>query len=405
MESEHQLMDHLSSTNIARILPVDGFQGALVGRVWRPGLGPSVVAVRSDGLFDISATCSTVSGLAAMDDPARVVKSAKGDRIGSLEEIAGNTAPDSRDVSKPWLLAPVDLQVIKAAGVTFAVSMLERVIEERARGDASAAAAIRAEVLRLVGDDLSRLKPGSPEAMALKDVLVAQGAWSQYLEVGIGPDAEVFTKAPTLSSIGAFMDAGLHPKSTWNNPEPEVVLIVTGQGRIVGATLGNDVNLRDFEGRSALLLSKAKDNNASCSIGPFIRFFDDTFSLDHVRQTTVTLTVEGQDGFKLEGSSSINKISRDPEDLVAQTIGPHHQYPDGFALFLGTMFAPTQDRDEAGMGFTHKTGDIVTIAAPELGALVNRMKLSSECEPWTFGISALMANLAQRNLINTKPAG
>ncbi|WP_114944125.1 fumarylacetoacetate hydrolase family protein [Microvirga calopogonii] len=398
-------MDHLSSTNIARILPTDGFQGALVGRVWRPGIGPSVVAVRKDGLFDISATCSTVSGLAALDDPAGVLKAAKGERVGSLEEIAGNTSPDRRDPSKPWLLAPIDLQVVKAAGVTFAVSMLERVIEERARGDASAAAAIRAEVLRLVGDDLSRLKPGSPEAMALKEVLVAQGAWSQYLEVGIGPDAEVFTKAPTLSAVGAFMDAGLHPKSTWNNPEPEVVIIVTAEGKIVGATLGNDVNLRDFEGRSALLLSKAKDNNASCSVGPFIRFFDETFSLDDVRRTDVTLTVEGEDGFRLEGSSSITKISRDPEDLVAQTVGTHHQYPDGFALFLGTMFAPTQDRDDAGMGFTHKRGDIVTIAAPKLGALVNRMKPSSECEPWTFGLAAFMSNLAQRGLLNTRQAG
>ncbi len=404
-ESERQPMDHLAATNIAQLLPVDGFEGALVGRVWRPGLGPSVVAVREDGLFDISSTCSTVSELAAVDDPGRTVKTAQGERIGSLKDIAGNTPPDSRDPSKPWLLAPIDLQVIKAAGVTFAVSMLERVIEERARGDASAAAAIRAEVLRLVGDDLSRLKPGSAEAMALKEVLMAQGAWSQYLEVGIGPDAEVFTKAPTLSAVGAFMDAGLHPKSTWNNPEPEVVVIVTAEGKIVGATLGNDVNLRDFEGRSALLLSKAKDNNASCSVGPFVRFFDGTFSLDDVRQTTVTLTVEGEDGFKLEGSSSITKISRDPEDLVAQTVGPHHQYPDGFALFLGTMFAPTQDRGEAGMGFTHKRGDIVTIAAPKLGALTNRMKPSSECEPWTFGIRAFMSNLAQRGLINTRLAG
>jgi fumarylacetoacetate (FAA) hydrolase family protein len=397
------IMDHLSSTKTtAGILPADGFKGALAGRVWRPGLGPSVVAIRQEGVFDISASCSTMSGLAAMENPAGIVRSAEGERIGSLEEIVANTPPDSRDAARPWLLAPIDLQVVKAAGVTFAVSMLERVIEERARGDASAAVAIRAEVTRLVGDDLSRLRPGSPEAMDLKAVLVAQGAWSQYLEVGIGPDAEIFTKAPTLSAIGAFMDAGLHPKSTWNNPEPEAVLVVTGEGRIVGATLGNDVNLRDFEGRSALLLSKAKDNNASCSVGPFVRFFDETFTLDHVRRTTVTLTVEGEDGFRLEGSSSISKISRDPEDLVAQTIGPHHQYPDGFVLFLGTMFAPTQDRGEVGMGFTHKTGDIVTIAAPELGALVNRMKLSSECEPWTFGIGALMANLAQRNLIKAK---
>ncbi|MCB5174248.1 fumarylacetoacetate hydrolase family protein [Microvirga lenta] len=395
-------MDHLSSqVDLAEVLPADRFEGALAGRIWRPGIGPSVVAIRNDGVIDISSSCATMSELAAADDPARTLKNAEGERVGALEDILANTPPDRRDSSKPWFLAPVDLQVIKAAGVTFAVSMLERVIEERARGDASAAAAIRAEVSRLVGDDLSRLKPGSPEAMDLKAVLVAQGAWSQYLEVGIGPDAEVFTKAPTLSAVGPFMDAGIHPKSTWNNPEPEVVVVVAPTGRIVGATLGNDVNLRDFEGRSALLLSKAKDNNASCAIGPFIRFFDESFSLDDVRQTTVTLTVEGEDGFKLEGASSISKISRDPEDLVRQTIGPNHQYPDGFVLFLGTMFAPTQDRDEVGMGFTHKTGDIVTIAAPKLGALVNRVRPSSDCEPWTFGLSAFMANLAGRGLIKT----
>ncbi|MBZ6076268.1 fumarylacetoacetate hydrolase family protein [Microvirga puerhi] len=392
-------MSQVAFDDLSTALPEDSSVAALGGRVWRPGIGPSVVAIRPEGVFDLTASCPTMSALAALADPAQAVKTLPGERMGSLDDILANTPPDTRDPAKPCLLAPIDLQVIKAAGVTFAISMLERVIEERARGDASSAAAIRAEVTRLVGDDLSRLKPGSKEAMDLKAVLVAQGAWSQYLEVGIGPDAEVFTKAPTLSSVGTLMDAGIHPKSTWNNPEPEVVMVVTAEGRIVGASLGNDVNLRDFEGRSALLLSKAKDNNASCALGPFIRFFDQSFSLDDVRRTTVTLTVKGEDGFRLEGSSSIAKISRDPTDLVAQTVGANHQYPDGFVLFLGTMFAPTQDRDEAGMGFTHKPGDIVTIAAPKLGALQNRILPSDACEPWTFGLSALMTNLAQRGML------
>ncbi|HLG83811.1 MAG TPA: fumarylacetoacetate hydrolase family protein [Bradyrhizobium sp.] len=382
------------------VLPHDGTRGTLVGRVFLPDAGgPAVVAVRDGGVFDVSSHVPTVSALCEMDEPARALRETRGERIGSFEAILANTPPDTRNTARPWLLAPVDLQVLKAAGVTFAISMLERVIEERARGNPASADAIRKEVVRLVGDDFSKLKPGSEQAMHLKQVLIEQNAWSQYLEVGIGPDAEVFTKAPTLSSVGTGMDAGLHPKSTWNNPEPEVVLMVSSRGRIVGAALGNDVNLRDFEGRSALLLSKAKDNNASCAIGPLLRLFDDSFSLDHVRKMDVGLTVTGEDGFVLEGHSSISKISRDPTDLVAQTIGSVHQYPDGFALFLGTMFAPVKDRDAPGQGFTHKRNDIVTIAAPELGRLVNRMRTSDECEPWTMGIGALMRNLAQRKLI------
>ncbi len=382
------------------VLPEDPGSAALMGRVWRPELeGPSVVAVRPDGVFDITAQFPTASQLAAAADPAAALRQAGGERIGDLDSILANTPPDTRDPTRPWLLAPLDLQAIKAAGVTFAVSMIERVIEERARGNPDAASAIRAEVRRLVGDDLSQLRPGSAEAEHLKSVLIEQGAWSQYLEVGIGPDAEVFTKAPVLSSVGAGMDAGLHPKSAWNNPEPEVVVVVAPDGRITGATLGNDVNLRDFEGRSALLLSKAKDNNASCAIGPFIRFFDTQFTLDDVRQMEVMLEVEGPEGFRLRGHSSIAQISRDPADLVAQTLNREHQYPDGFVLFLGTMFAPTEDRHAPGQGFTHVRGDMVTVATPRLGKLVNRMRDSGDCEPWTFGLTALMRNLARRGLL------
>ena len=381
-------------------LPQDHSGAVLVGRAWMPAAGPTPILIQGGDVFDLSSIAATSSQLLDLDDPVAAIRSARAlTRLAALEDVLANSMPDGRDEAVPWLLAPCDLQPIKASGVTFVASLLERVIEEQARGDAGKAAGLRQSITSIIGDNLQAVRPGSPEAQRLKDVLIAQGAWSQYLEVGIGPDAEIFTKAPPMSSVGTGAEVGIHPKSAWNNPEPEIVLAVSSTGRVVGAALGNDVNLRDFEGRSALLLGKAKDNNASCAIGPFIRLFDGSFTMDSVRLCDLALHIKGTDGFALTAQSSMSKISRDPLAIVEQTIGPNHQYPDGLMLFLGTMFAPTVDRLGAGQGFTHLAGDIVTVETPGLGALVNRVNYTDRIAPWTFGAVALMKNLAGRGLL------
>jgi len=383
------------------VLPEDVASALLVGRVWRPAPvnGPAVVAVRGGRVIDITRHAPTVADLFERDDAAAIARTAPGEDLGDVAELiaASENHPAPGALR---LLAPCDLQAIKAAGVTFAVSLLERVIEEQAKGDPARADELRQTLQASIGSNLSDMKPGSDAALRLKDELIERGLWSQYMEVGIGPYAEVFTKSQPMSSVGHGAEVGLHPISNWNNPEPEIVLAVNSRGIVLGATLGNDVNLRDIEGRSALLLGKAKDNNGSCAIGPFIRLFDNGFTMDTLRQAEVRMLIEGvDDGFTLEGSSQMREISRDPLDLVAQTCGAHHQYPDGFMLFLGTMFSPIKDRDAAGGGFTHHTGDRVSISTPTLGTLVNTVQRSDEIEPWTFGVRALYKSLAQRGIL------
>jgi len=385
------------------ILPQDGTAGALVARVWRPEsggkpAGPSVAAVRGDALFDITRAAPTTAALFDRDDALEIVRNYAGETIGTLADIVANSIRQPPSVELPCLLAPVDLQAVKAAGVTFAVSLLERLIEEHAKGDPARADAARAELQAAIGADIASVEPGSPQAEQLKQALQARGLWSQYLEVGIGPYAEIFTKAPPMASVGYGADVGLRPDSDWNNPEPEIVMVVNGYGRIVGATLGNDVNLRDIEGRSALLLGQAKDNNASSAIGPFVRLFDRTFGMEDVRRAQVSVEVTGPDQFRLQASSDLTRISRDPAELVRQTMAMH-QYPDGMVLYTGTLFAPTQARGSDGKGFTHMQGDVVAIASPKLGTLVNRVGSCDAIAPWTFGTGALFRNLAARGLL------
>lgn len=409
-------------------LPADWPQGAFVARVQMPAeqapsvpindrrvagdrragvprvpegpkpAGPSALAFLDGAAFDMTPAFGTVSAWLNSEDPVAAIRR-KGVPVGfDLRAALANTPHHARNPLLAFLLPPVDLQAVKACGVTYVRSMLERVIEERCRGDAGQAEAVRAEVRGIIGDDLSAVRPGSAEAMRLKEALMAKGWWSQYLEVGIGADAEIFTKCQPMAAVGTGARIGVHPASQWSNPEPEAVLAVNAAGRVVGAMLGNDVNLRDVEGRSALLLGRAKDNNASCALGPMLRLFDEEFTLEDLRQARIGLTIEGEDGFRLEEEGAVGAISRDPAELVGQLIGAHHQYPDGVVLFLGTPFSPAKDRGAPGMGFTHREGDVVRISSPRLGALVNEVARTDACPPWSFGVGALMANLALRGL-------
>jgi fumarylacetoacetate (FAA) hydrolase family protein len=390
--------------DLTQLLPRDHDGATLLGRIWRPGAvsGPSIVVVDNGEVFDITAAHPLMAEILNSENPSALVQGIRDrEHVGSALEVLANTHAPRSKTSGPRFLAPTDLQSVKACGVTFIDSLMERVIEEHCGGKAAGADEVRREIEAQIGNELRTVRPGTAEADALKSVLQARGLWSQYLEVGLGRQVEIFTKCQPLSAVGVGAEIGVHRESMWSNPEPEVVLAISAAGKIVGCTLGNDVNLRDFEGRSALLLGVAKDNNASCAIGPFIRLLDENFDVDDVRNLSVTLSVEGADGFSVRGVSNMAAISRDVEDMASQVIGAHHQYPDGLVLFTGTMFVPTVDREEAGAGFTHKLGDVVRIHSPRLGTLTNYVGYSDRIEPWSFGATHLMRNLAARGYLRS----
>ncbi|HMO27359.1 MAG TPA: fumarylacetoacetate hydrolase family protein [Tepidisphaeraceae bacterium] len=384
--------------------------GPRVGRCWAPAgrsgegvAGPCVVTVRDGAVIDLSETFETFSALLNHDHPLEAVRSAKGRVLAPADQVIRDSLYPHRadrliDEQRVVLLAPNDLCATKACGVTFIRSLLERVVEEKAQGDPTKAADIRAMITHALGDDLSKVKPGSPQTVQLKKKFIDAGIWSQYLEVGIGPNVEIFTKAQPMSSVGYGQQVGVLPDSMWNNPEPEVVLAVSRRGRIVGVTLGNDVNLRDYEGRSALLLGEAKDQNGSSAIGPMVRLMDESFSVADITRLEVRLSVQGLDGFTVTGANRMSEISRSPEEIAQSVVCAHHQYPDATMIYLGTMFAPTEDRSAAGGGFTHHLHDRVEISVPQLGTLVNWVNHTDRIPPWEYGASELVECLVARRM-------
>ncbi|SEB54649.1 Fumarylacetoacetate (FAA) hydrolase family protein [Paramicrobacterium humi] len=379
----------------SQVLPADAAAALLVGRVWDAATGgPRPVRVDGEDVYDLFPVAPTVAALLERPDPVADLLAVTGSPRWQLSELLAATFAE--DQHRSQLLTPVDLQVVKACGVTFVDSMIERVIEERCAGDPTRAASIRQSLTTVLSAEIGDIEPGTVEADRVKHVLLKEGLWSQYLEVGLGPDPEVFTKAPVLASVGTGARIGVASFSDWNNPEPELVLIADSRGQARGCTLGNDVNLRDVEGRSALLLGMAKDNNASSAIGPFIRLFHDSFALEDAREERLQLRVTGAaDGYELVGENNVARLSRSFERLLSATHGDHHQYPDGFALYTGTLFAPVQDRGAPGEGFTHRLGDQVNISSEHLGALINEVGAAEQLPRWEFGIRSLMDYLQQ----------
>jgi len=381
----------------AQVLPSDGYAGTLVGRALFPGVfpGPCVVAIREDGVHNISGTVPTMAQLLNAPNPLATLQRALRNCVylGPLESLLENSTPSTHDPLKPYLLTPIDLQAVKAVGLTFVNGLLQRFADD------NGGAATVAKMEKAAGVALGKILPGSEEAARLRTALMEDGLWNDTLEVGFGPDVELFTKAQPLSAVGTGAEIAVLPTSKQTFAEPEVVLMLNADGKICGATLGCDMTARDVEARSLLLLGRAKDQNATCAVGPFIRLFDQTFSLPNVQGMNLTYAFEGADDAVFTDTGSMDQIGRGLITLARQVVNEHHGYPDGVALFTGCMFKAPSSRGASDTPFTHQVGDVVIIKASPLGTLINRVNTTDKVRPWSFGMSDLMANLANRQLL------